>query len=292
MVGGVAAGRRPRAARMAAAAAVWPRSSQQHRAGEQAGRQGWRCPCRRCRGPSRGPARRCRGVAASGRMLALGAMPMPPASTAARSERMSPNRLLGQQHVERARGLDHAGGHRVDQHGLELDPRVLLRRPRARPGPTAGSRSASRWTWSPGAAGPPRSAASVKAWCAARSMTRREWTATSMPRSWPVPAWATPPAPTYSPSVFSRTITRSTPSVSRTLVGTPGKATHRADVDREVELLAQADDQAPDQLVVGDVRAADGAEQHGVVLPDDVGRVGGHRGALAAGSARRPSRAR
>ena len=59
-----------------------------------------------------------------------------------------------------------------------------------------------------------------------------------------------------------------------------GKRDYGADVDREVQLLAEADDQAPHELVVGHVRAPYGPEQGGVVLADDLGTVSGHRGAL------------
>jgi len=43
-----------------------------------------------------------------------------------------------------------------------------------------------------------------------------------------------------------------------------------------VELLAQADDEPPDQLVVGDVGPAHRPEQNRVGAPDDLGGIGRH----------------
>ena len=51
----------------------------------------WRCPCRRCRAPSRAPART--GPAAVAPSDADGSMPIEPVSIAAASDRMSPNML-------------------------------------------------------------------------------------------------------------------------------------------------------------------------------------------------------
>ena len=51
------------------------------------------CPGRRCPAPSRAPARTSTGCAGSRSRLPLAARPMPPATAAARSVRMSPNRL-------------------------------------------------------------------------------------------------------------------------------------------------------------------------------------------------------
>ena len=55
-----------------------------------------------------------------------------------------------------------------------------------------------------------------------------------------------------------------------------GEGAHGPDVDREVELLAQADDEPPDQLVVGDVGPAHRPEQNRVGAPDDLGGIGRH----------------
>ena len=60
-------------------------------------RSGWRCPCRRCRAPSRAPARTapcaCLVFGSASPSEADGSMPSEPVSIAAMSDSMSPNRL-------------------------------------------------------------------------------------------------------------------------------------------------------------------------------------------------------
>ena len=72
---------------------AWPRKSSII-APDQISRSGWRCPCRRCRAPSRAPARTATGTLRSGLRLADGAMPIVPVQAGPRSDRMSPNRLV------------------------------------------------------------------------------------------------------------------------------------------------------------------------------------------------------
>ena len=193
---------------------------------------------------------------------------------------MSPNRLLAEQHVERARRLDHPGGHRVDEHDLELDVRVLLRHLAHDPVPqrvAVAHRVGLGHQAQPAAPGlgEPEGMARRPLDDASRVDGDLDAEVVAGPRVGEATG-----ADVLALGVLAHDHQVDAVGVAH-LGRDAGEGPHRAEVDREVELLPQADDQAPDQLVVGDVRAADGAEQHGVEAPDDVGRVGGHRGPLA-----------
>ena len=72
------------------------RPAQEHRRGQDRARPGWRGPGRRCPARSRGSARTARTVRARSAgppATPTGSMPRLPASTAASSDRMSPNRF-------------------------------------------------------------------------------------------------------------------------------------------------------------------------------------------------------
>ena len=122
------------------------RVAQQHRRRRGSCRAGWRCPCRRCRAPSRGSARTARGRPRRARPTA--ACPSSPASTEASSVRMSPN-MFSVTTTSKLAGLVTRridGG--VDEHVLERDVRDGLRRPRSRPAATA-ARTRARWPCPP-----------------------------------------------------------------------------------------------------------------------------------------------
>ena len=90
-------------------------------------RSGWPCPGRRCPAPSRGSARTartCRAPVCRSPSEADGSIPSEPASTAASSERMSPNRFS-------VTMTSKSAGRRIEQHRARIDELVAERR---RPG--------------------------------------------------------------------------------------------------------------------------------------------------------------
>ncbi len=78
----------------------------------------------------------------------------------------------------------------------------------------------------------------------------------------------------------SRTITRSTSSVSYTLVGMPWNARTGRMFTAGAKTRPQVVDPSPDQFVPGHIGPSDGAGKCGVRRLDEVGHVGRHRRAL------------
>src|SRR3989337_2384529 len=64
------------------------------------------------------------------------------------------------------------------------------------------------------------------------------------------------------------------------LGGHPGERPDRAHVHRKVQLLAEANDETPHQLMVGNIPPADGTEENGIELLYRFRGTPRHRGAL------------
>ena len=104
-------------------------------------------PGRRCPARSRGSARTgrtCRARSGARRARPTAASRGEPASTAASSDRMSPNRFSVTMHVEVGRLLDEQHRARVDELVADLDVRDTRPRPRRRPSARAAT-SRGRW---------------------------------------------------------------------------------------------------------------------------------------------------
>ena len=135
-----------------------------------------------------------------------------------------------------------------------------------------------------------RARASSKAKRMIRSQPVRVKIATSVPTSSGRPRCTRPPAPAYSPSVFSRTTTqsRSAGPTSRERALDARQQARRADVGVLVEALADREAQAPERDVVGDVGRADGAEVDRIERPQLLEAVRRHHPAGARGSSAEP----
>ncbi len=106
-------------------------------------------------------------------------------------------------------------------------------------------------------------------------------TLVSMPTSESRPRCAIPPTPAYSPSVFSRTKSRSMSSAA-----THQRARHaleqprRAEVRPEIQALPDRQDRPPQRDVIRHRRVSERPEQHRVELAQLIERVLGHHPAL------------
>ena len=93
----------------------------------RSGRSDWRCPCRRCRAPSRAPARTATDSSRSGLMFAEGAMPIVPHTAGPRSDRMSPNRFEPTTTSKHSRPLHEMRAQDVDVVLVDADVRIVRR---------------------------------------------------------------------------------------------------------------------------------------------------------------------
>ena len=232
---------RRRAAASVEAEVVEQQRDRQDRGGRVGLAAGRRCPAR-----SRAPARTSTGWCRSGLRLPLAASPMPPVIAAARSVRMSPNRLSVTIDVEPLRVGDQEDRRRVDV-------QVVGRR---RPGTPRATSAKVRAHRSP-------ACTSTLVLCTSVSCLRGRGCG---PRERVpddpldavrrvdadlggdlVPACrraATPPLPTYGPSVPSRTTTKSISPRVRQRGGDARVELRRAQVDVVVEGEAQLQQQA------------------------------------------------
>ena len=146
-----------------------------------------------------------RGALRSGLMLAEAAKPRPPWIAAPRSVRMSPKRFEATTTSRLSGAMHHAGGHRVDVVARDLDVRIVGSDPVGRSRPRTPSCASGRSTSSPRRACRAARRACSKPKRRMRSTPCRVKIAVSTATSSGVPTCTRPPAPEYSPSVFSRT---------------------------------------------------------------------------------------
>ena len=259
-------------------ASVSPRWSKHHRGRPRSRRPGWRHPGPRC--PARSPwtGSNIAGEPRSGLRLPDGAMPIEPATAAARSDRMSPNRLEATITSNRAGCSTTSWRERVDQHLLRLQLRVVAT---SRGEPLVPERH--RRGADPVDFGEQTATGSDGGRAGAQAITRS------------VPRRKTASGRCQSSSVFCTA--RRSPSTRLDVAHdhhvdwSPGGVAQRATRSRQqldrvakVHVLAERapdrDQQPPQRDVVGHVRPPDGAEQDRVTVPQPLQPVRSHHPAV------------